>query len=60
MLRGVTGEIMRAIQKLSGQEYVDSYARKGDEDAGGRESSAESLDGGKGEEPGDAPQAGPE
>jgi 1-acyl-sn-glycerol-3-phosphate acyltransferase len=30
-LRAVTDEIMQAIQKLSGQEYVDDYARKGAE-----------------------------
>jgi 1-acyl-sn-glycerol-3-phosphate acyltransferase len=29
VLRAVTDEIMQAIQKLSGQEYVDVYARKG-------------------------------
>jgi 1-acyl-sn-glycerol-3-phosphate acyltransferase len=37
-LRAVTDEIIQAIQKLSGQEYVDSYARKAgdaDEDPGG-------------------------
>jgi 1-acyl-sn-glycerol-3-phosphate acyltransferase len=28
VLRAVTDEIMQAIQKLSGQEYVDSYAKK--------------------------------
>ena len=60
VLRAVTDEIMQAIQKLSGQEYVDSYARKGDEDAGGRESPAQSPGGDKGEEPGDTPQVGPE
>jgi 1-acyl-sn-glycerol-3-phosphate acyltransferase len=34
-LRTVTDEIMRAIHKLSDQEYVDEYARKGDDPAGG-------------------------
>jgi len=29
VLRAVTDEIMQAIQKLSGQEYVDVYAKKG-------------------------------
>jgi 1-acyl-sn-glycerol-3-phosphate acyltransferase len=38
VLRAVTDEIMRAILKLSGQEYVDSYARKGDDDTVGPES----------------------
>jgi 1-acyl-sn-glycerol-3-phosphate acyltransferase len=28
VLRAVTDEIMQAIQKLSGQEYVDTYAKK--------------------------------
>ena len=28
VLRAVTDEIMQAIQKLSGQEYVDAYAKK--------------------------------
>jgi 1-acyl-sn-glycerol-3-phosphate acyltransferase len=31
-LRTVTDEIMRAIEKLSGQQYVDSYARKATEE----------------------------
>jgi 1-acyl-sn-glycerol-3-phosphate acyltransferase len=28
VLRAVTDEIMQAIQKLSGQQYVDAYAKK--------------------------------
>ena len=28
MLRAVTDEIMQQIQKLSGQEYVDIYAKQ--------------------------------
>jgi 1-acyl-sn-glycerol-3-phosphate acyltransferase len=31
-LRAVTDEIMRAIEKLSGQQYVDSYAKKATEE----------------------------
>jgi 1-acyl-sn-glycerol-3-phosphate acyltransferase len=40
-LRAVTDEIMQAIQKLSGQEYVDVYAKKGgSEESGAGDSSS--------------------
>jgi len=37
VLRAVTDEIVAAIHKLSGQEYVDVYAKKAKESAGGTE-----------------------
>ena len=36
VLREVTDEIMRAIQKLSGQEYVDRYAAEVKAELAGR------------------------
>jgi 1-acyl-sn-glycerol-3-phosphate acyltransferase len=60
VLRAVTDEIMRAIQKLSGQEYVDTYARKGDAEPGTPGDSAGALGPDTGEEIGDDPGAGPE
>jgi 1-acyl-sn-glycerol-3-phosphate acyltransferase len=55
VLRAVTDEIMQAIHKLSGQEYVDTYARKGDDDAG----SPQPLEQAESAEPGEDLEAGP-
>jgi 1-acyl-sn-glycerol-3-phosphate acyltransferase len=52
VLRAVTDEIMRAIQKLSGQEYVDSYALKGGDEAAGQDALGRNQAG----DPGDAPE----
>jgi 1-acyl-sn-glycerol-3-phosphate acyltransferase len=60
VLRAVTDEIMQAIQKLSGQEYVDAYARKGDAEPGSQGHSAGPPGPGEGEELGDASEAGPQ
>jgi Acyltransferase len=59
VLRAVTDEIMQAIQKLSGQEYVDTYARKSDAGADSQGSDAapgHDEDG----EPGDGIEGAPE
>jgi 1-acyl-sn-glycerol-3-phosphate acyltransferase len=53
VLRAVTDEIMRAIQKLSGQEYVDSYARKAGDDAAGQDALGGDGDGDLGDAPED-------
>jgi 1-acyl-sn-glycerol-3-phosphate acyltransferase len=60
VLRAVTDEIMQAIQKLSGQEYVDSYARKGDAEPGSQGQPGGPPGPDEGGEPGDALEAGPE
>jgi 1-acyl-sn-glycerol-3-phosphate acyltransferase len=60
VLRAVTDEIMQAIQKLSGQEYVDTYARKDDPEPGSPGSSAGPLGPDEGGEPGDAPESAPQ
>jgi 1-acyl-sn-glycerol-3-phosphate acyltransferase len=60
VLRSVTDEIMQAIQKLSGQEYVDTYARKDDPEPGSQGDAAGSPGHDDGGEPGDVPGAGPE
>jgi 1-acyl-sn-glycerol-3-phosphate acyltransferase len=38
--RAITDEVMYALMELSGQEYVDVYASKAREDAGGSEQAA--------------------
>ena len=53
VLRAVTDEIMQAIQKLSGQEYVDTYARKSDAGAGHQGSPAGSPGQDEDGDPGD-------
>jgi 1-acyl-sn-glycerol-3-phosphate acyltransferase len=58
--RAVTDEVVQAIQKLSGQEYVDAYARKGDAEPGSQGDPARPPGPGDGGELGDAPKAGPE
>jgi 1-acyl-sn-glycerol-3-phosphate acyltransferase len=60
VLRAVTDEIMQAIHKLSGQEYVDTYAKKGDVEPGSPGDSAGPLGSDEGGELSDAPEAGPE